>query len=75
MMQLAGGDPARLKEMEDRFAAFSPLGRIGDPEEAAQVAVWLCSEAASFVTGSCMTVDGGLTATVPRPVESDQKTK
>jgi NAD(P)-dependent dehydrogenase (short-subunit alcohol dehydrogenase family) len=36
------------------------LKRIGDPVEAAKAIVWLSSSAASFVTGSCMTVDGGV---------------
>ncbi len=39
-------------------------GRIGRPEEAAEAAVWLCSDAASYVTGHSMIVDGGLTAAV-----------
>jgi NAD(P)-dependent dehydrogenase (short-subunit alcohol dehydrogenase family) len=39
-----------------------PLGRLGRPEECAEVAVWLCSDAASYVTGLCMPVDGGLLA-------------
>lgn len=41
-------------------AEVSMLKRIGDPAEAAEAIVWLCSSAASFVTGSCMTVDGGI---------------
>jgi NAD(P)-dependent dehydrogenase (short-subunit alcohol dehydrogenase family) len=39
-----------------------PLGRNCRPEEIAEAAVWLCSDAASFVTGHAMPVDGGLTA-------------
>ena len=39
-----------------------PLGRVGQPEEIANAVVWLCSEAASFVTGLVMPVDGGLNA-------------
>jgi len=38
------------------------LGRIGDPKEAAEVIAWLCSDAASYVTGHSMIADGGLTA-------------
>ena len=36
-----------------------PIGRIGEPEEVASAALWLCSNAASFVTGSIMMIDGG----------------
>src|SRR5579883_713190 len=36
-----------------------PSGRLGSPTEVAEAAVWLCSEAASFVTGNVMVVDGG----------------
>lgn len=49
---------------EGRKAAISdePIGRPGKPEEIAAVATWLCSDAASFVTGSVMVADGGQTA-------------
>jgi NAD(P)-dependent dehydrogenase (short-subunit alcohol dehydrogenase family) len=39
-----------------------PLGRLGRPEECAEAVVWLCSDAASYVTGVCLPVDGGLLA-------------
>ena len=37
-----------------------PLGRVGRPSEAAPAIVWLCSEAASYITGTCLDVDGGM---------------
>ena len=40
-----------------------PMGRLGSPEEIAAAAVWLCSEASSFVTGHPLVLDGGLAAT------------
>ncbi len=40
----------------------TPMGRLGNPEEIAQAAVWLCSDAASYVTGTPLTVDGGFNA-------------
>lgn len=36
-----------------------PIGRLGEPDEVAQAVVWLCSDAASFVLGTAMAVDGG----------------
>ena len=48
--------------IEEFWAAMHPIGRIGEPPEVAEAVVWLCSDAASFVTGHSMTVDGGLTA-------------
>jgi len=58
----SGGDPEAAAAMEGQISGMVPLGRIGRPEEAAEAAVWLCSEAASYVTGHSMIVDGGLTA-------------
>lgn len=42
-----------------------PLGRVGRSDEVAAAAVWLCSEASSFVTGTVLAVDGGRLAGVP----------
>jgi NAD(P)-dependent dehydrogenase (short-subunit alcohol dehydrogenase family) len=49
-------------EMEAQIVARHPVGRMGRPEEIAEAVVWLCSDAASFVTGHTMTVDGGYVA-------------
>ena len=46
----------------ERMVAAQPGGRLGKPAEIAEAAVWLCSDAASFVTGLPMPVDGGYTA-------------
>src|SRR5207253_3521817 len=51
-------DPERMALM----LASEPVGRMGHPEEVAETVVWLCSDAASFVTGHAMTVDGGYVA-------------
>ncbi len=47
---------------EQGAISTNPSGRLGKPEEVAEAVVWLCSEAASFVTGHAMSVDGGLLA-------------
>jgi NAD(P)-dependent dehydrogenase (short-subunit alcohol dehydrogenase family) len=44
------------------YAGRVPLGRVGAPEEGAQAACWLLSDASSYVTGSSLIVDGGMTA-------------
>ncbi len=65
--------PGAIKTpMIDRFAkddetvqylnSLHPIGRVGEPQEIANACVWLCSDKASFVTGSSISVDGGFTA-------------
>lgn len=46
-------------ELEANFIAQTPMGRIATPEEVAEGALWLCSDASSFVTGQVLVVDGG----------------
>ncbi|HEV2458843.1 MAG TPA: SDR family oxidoreductase [Ktedonobacterales bacterium] len=53
--QRLGNDP----EADARHAARVPLRRLGQPEDVAGAVVWLCSEAAAFVTGHALVVDGG----------------
>jgi len=47
---------------EEQFIAMEPVGRMAAPEEVGEAVVWLCSDAASFVTGLPMAVDGGWVA-------------
>jgi NAD(P)-dependent dehydrogenase (short-subunit alcohol dehydrogenase family) len=49
-------------EQPDGVIAKQPIGRFGEPEEVAAAVVWLCSDAASFVTGVAFPVDGGWVA-------------
>ena len=51
-----GGDPGRPARMAPRI----PLGRVGAPEEIAAAILWLLSDAAAYVTGSILTIAGGL---------------
>jgi Tropinone reductase 1 len=50
--------PSQLEKVYD----WTPMGRIGTPEEIAQPIVFLCMPASSFITGQCLGIDGGLTA-------------
>ena len=54
---------AQLSPGFDELAlSMEPVGRFGQPSEIGEAVVWLCSDAASFVTGHPMAVDGGLVA-------------
>jgi len=53
--RVTGKDKTAEKQYED----MEPVGRMGSPEEVAEAVVWLCSDAASFVTGHPLAVDGG----------------
>lgn len=48
-------------EGRDRVIAQEPVGRMGSPEEIATAVIWLCSDAAAFVVGHAMVIDGGQT--------------
>ena len=52
----------RNPQVGERLKAAQPNRRFASPEEVAAVVVWLCSDAASFITGAALPVDGGYTA-------------
>ena len=56
--QLITANPA----LAENFINSQPNGRIADPNEIVEAVLWLCSDAASFVTGHAMVIDGGYTA-------------
>ena len=51
--------PENQEEMFRKLSEYQPIGRMGKPEEVAAMAVFLCSDEASFITGSPFAVDGG----------------
>lgn len=60
----AGREGRPLAEVEGASTATIPLGRYGDPAEYGKVVAFLASDAASYVTGSVVRVDGGLIASI-----------
>jgi NAD(P)-dependent dehydrogenase (short-subunit alcohol dehydrogenase family) len=56
---LAKNYPGREAEKMQELAAAQPIGRMGTPEEIAQLALYLCSDEASFITGTDYVIDGG----------------
>ncbi|MFZ0710268.1 MAG: SDR family oxidoreductase [Terrimicrobiaceae bacterium] len=55
------GSPGQPRRDGHESSRRTPIGRMGNPEEIAAAVLWLCSDAASFVVGHAMVVDGGQT--------------
>lgn len=58
--KLLGSDPAQAETTEQEIVRQIPLGRFAEPEEVANLVVFLGSEAASYMTGTSIAVDGGI---------------
>jgi NAD(P)-dependent dehydrogenase (short-subunit alcohol dehydrogenase family) len=52
--------PGREAEMFQQLSEYQPIGRMGRPDEVAALALYLCSDEASFITGQCYPIDGGV---------------
>ena len=55
----ASPDPAKARQW---ITSKHPVGRVGEPRETAEVALFLASDSSSFVTGTAIPVDGGILA-------------
>ncbi len=56
---IAQNYPGKEEEMFEKLSATQPIGRMGKPEEIADLAIFLCSDEASFITGTDYPIDGG----------------
>jgi len=56
---LAKNYPGREQEMFEKLSRTQPIGRMGQPSEIADLALFLCSDAAAFITGANYAIDGG----------------
>ena len=56
---LAENYPGKEKEMFKKLSKTQPIGRMGKPEEVANLALFLCSNEAEFITGTDYPIDGG----------------
>jgi NAD(P)-dependent dehydrogenase (short-subunit alcohol dehydrogenase family) len=67
MLRWAAGlvDAGNVESVVRELGKRHPIGRVGTPEEIADLVVFLASDRASFITGAAYTVDGGLLAGLP----------
>jgi NAD(P)-dependent dehydrogenase (short-subunit alcohol dehydrogenase family) len=65
-------EQARARGSERKIGQLNPLRRPGDPAEIAQMALFLASDAASYVNGQAIAVDGGLSTSHPIVIRRDE---
>jgi len=65
MAEAAFSDANNVSTAQQDAESRHPVGRFGQPEDIAKLALWLASDESSFATGQCYTMDGGLTAGSP----------
>lgn len=58
----SGGDETKLDQVKQMYLSAIPQRRFGAPDEAAHAIAWLCSDAAGYVTGHTMIIDGGMSS-------------
>lgn len=70
--QEVGDDPVKIQHKLDEWGKMCPMGREGDPKEVANVAAFIASEQASYITGIPIYIDGGLSAFIPESVPESE---
>lgn len=63
-----GNDPKKIQDKLDEWGRMTPMKRQGQPEEVANVFAFLASDQASYITGSSILVDGGMSVYIPESV-------
>ena len=56
---IAKNYPGKENEIFDKLSKTQPIGRMGRPQEVADLALYLCSDEANFITGTDVPIDGG----------------
>jgi NAD(P)-dependent dehydrogenase (short-subunit alcohol dehydrogenase family) len=57
---LAKSYPGKEAEMFEKLSKYQPIGRMGRPDEVATLALYLCADESSFITGQALPLDGGV---------------
>ncbi len=71
--QEVGNDPEKVERKLAQWGRLCPMERQGKPEEVANVAVFMATSYASYVTGTCIYIDGGLSSFIPESAPGQEK--